>query len=244
MRASPALGTGKSPSFVKPAMIDADYLRMHYSRLDDEELRRLYRGELVPEARSVLQAEISARGISAATVVIKDASEPVQPSDASDTNNPYSPPGAVVADPESQAAVIKVSGLIRLFQWLVVTSTLLGLLLFGWPFLPIPLTEELATLRSQAGAGAIAFAVNSSILLLLQPLWILSAVGLCFFKWWARPIFAGTYGLLLIGNLLGGVAIWLPWETVLITVTTLLDGAVLALAFLPPLSEYFARDRP
>jgi hypothetical protein len=38
------------------------------------------------------------------------------------------------------------------------------------------------------------------------------------------------------------MAIWLPWETVLIIVATLLDGAILVLAFLPPLATYLVRD--
>jgi hypothetical protein len=37
------------------------------------------------------------------------------------------------------------------------------------------------------------------------------------------------------------MVIWLPWELALVTIATLLDGAVLTLAFLPPLSKYFER---
>jgi hypothetical protein len=109
--------------------------------------------------------------------------------------------------------------------------------------LPLPISDVSREVRGAAGADALALGLAVLIAYAMQPLWILSAIGLCFFKWWARPLFAGTYALGAIQNLIGGMAIWLPWEAALVTVVQLLDGAVMVLAFLPPLSAYFAQDR-
>jgi hypothetical protein len=219
-------------------MVDPDYLRNHYRMLDDQELLRLARGELVPEARQILDAEITARGMSPAA---RSPDSLPRASARASNPDPYSPPKALLVDPNA-IATISVAGLVRLFQAMVVTSTVIGLFLFAWPYLPLPIADELMALRAEAGAGALAFGLSGWISLLLQPFWILSALGLFFFKSWARPVFVGTYALSTVASLLGGMAIWLPWETVLIIVATLLDGAILVLAFLPPLATYFVRD--
>ena len=222
--------------------VDADHLRRHYGSLEDEELLRLWRGELIPEARSILEAEMSRRGVSVDLVAV--APVPIQSRDSSGASNPYRPPGTLVADPGGLAAVVTVRGLIRLFQTMVIVSTVIGFFLFASPFLPLPISEQMAALRGYSGAGAIAFPITSFVVLLIaQPLWLLSAIGLCFLKWWARPLFVGTYALTIVGSLFGGIAVSLPWEASLATITTLIDGAVLVLAFVPPLSEYFTRDR-
>lgn len=44
-------------------MSDPDYLKHHYSNLVDEELLRLARGELLPEARALLETETRSRGL-------------------------------------------------------------------------------------------------------------------------------------------------------------------------------------
>lgn len=222
-------------------MVDAEYLRRHYSDLNDLELERLSRGDLVPEARVILEAEMTARGILPTMPNCIDAAELTTSKGASVTAGVYSPPKSRVADPDA-GVTITVSRLVRLFQVMVVTSTLIGLFLYVWPFLPLGVGQEIRALRDQAGADAITPDVSAIIFFVLQPLWILSAVGLCFFTWWARPLFIGTYVLSSTASLLGGVAIWLPWEVVLLTIATLLDGAIFLLAYLPPLSAYFAND--
>ena len=208
-------------------MVDVDYLRAHYETLNDQELERLAGMELVPEARTLLDTEMRSRGLALISPRV---------------GNPYAAPTSAVMDADAWAT-LKVSGLIRLFQAMAVSATAIGLFMFAWPYLPIPVAQGLVDLREEAGAGAVSAELSYLIFMALQPLWILSAFGLCFFKWWARPVFVGTYVLGIVGNLLGGLIIWLPWEAVLITLATLLDGGVLALAFLPPLSAYFERDR-
>ena len=218
-------------------MVDVGFLREHYGMLDDEELQRLARGDLVPEARAILEDAMSARGI----VPVESAPEDVVPSDRS--SNPYLPPGAPVSDAMAEVAVLKVSGLLRLFQAMVVASTLIGLLLFVWPYLFIPMSPRIAAFRGQSGAGALAPVAAQVAFLVAQPLWILSAIGLYFLRWWGRLLFIGTYALTMLASLVDGMGVQFAWESFLATVATLMDGAVLVLAFLPPLSEHFARHR-
>jgi hypothetical protein len=142
-----------------------------------------------------------------------------------------------------EVAALKVSGLLRLFQAMVVASALIGVLLVVWPFLPIPIAERMTAFRAQLSAGALAPAASNIAFLIAQPLYILSAIGLYFLRWWGRLVFVGTYILTLLATLAGGMWVQLPWESFLATVVTLMDGAVLVLAFLPPLSVHFARER-
>ena len=219
-------------------MIDTDRLRVLYDGLDDRELQRIAGTELVPEARTVLEAEMTARGL---PLTGADATEPVTAPRKRSTLNPYAAPESALADPW---AVLAVPGLIRLFQCMVVASALLGILLFVSPYLPMPISGEVVTLRMEAAwADAISPMVSYVIYMALQPVWIILAIGLCFFKWWARPLLVAAYLLGALANVLGGLSLWMPWETILFTASTLLDGAVLALAFLPPLSTYFEQDR-
>jgi hypothetical protein len=126
---------------------------------------------------------------------------------------------------------------------MVAASPPIGLFLFFTPLLPLPVSDLSREIRSAAGAEALAFGAAAATAYVMQPLWILSAVGLCFFKWWARPLFVGIYVLSGIQTLIGGMVILLPLEEMLTRITTLLDGAVIVLAFLPPISTYFAQDR-
>ena len=148
---------------------------------------------------------------------------------------------AVTAAEDEGAVTLRTRGLIRIFQTLVITATVLGLLLFGWRFLPVfiaPATREVLEL---GGMFAIAPHAAAAGILLLQPMWIICAIGLCCFQPWARPLFVGTYAFSTLATLIGGLVVWLPWELTVLTLALLCDGAVLALAFLPPLSGYFKR---
>ena len=143
----------------------------------------------------------------------------------------------------TEAVIITVPGLLRIFRALVITATAVGLFLYTWQYLPLSLAPSTKDILDLGGALAISPAASSLGLLVAQPIWILSAVGLCFFRPWSRPLFVGVYVFTTITNLLGGVIVWLPWELTLFTIATLLDGAVFALAFLPPLARYFRSKR-
>jgi hypothetical protein len=222
-------------------MVDTVFLREHYGMLQDDELQRLAQGELVPEARAILEEEMKARGV-VPLATPNEASVISERSKRERKVNPYHPPGAAVADPMVELAELKVSGLLRLFQAMVVASTAIGLVLFFWPYLPLPISPPGAAFRGQAGAGALAPAVSQVAFYVAQPMWILSAIGLYFLRWWGRFLLVATYALTSLASLVGGMQVQFEFESLLATIATLMDGAVLALAFLPPLSKYFARD--
>ena len=209
-------------------MVDRPHLRDLYSGLSDAELRRIWRTELVSEARVVLQEEMTKRGITVPSLP--------------PFSNPYMPPAALLADPKD-AAVLSARGLVRLFQRLVIGSTLIGIVLWLWMFLPLPISEDTMALRNVGGSDAFDPMLSWLVYTALQPVFIVCAFGLYSFKWWARWLFAGAYAAALLNTLVGGTAVWLAWEGVLIMLATLMDGAILTLAFLPPLAQYFEADR-
>ena len=147
-------------------------------------------------------------------------------------------------DKNDVTAKISVPKLVRLFQALVITSTVLGLFLYTWQYLGFSLAPSTKEILDLGGALAIAPTASSLGFLIAQPFWIISAVGLCFLRPWSRPLFVATYAFTTVANLVGGVIVWLPWELIVFTIAALLDGAVLALAFLPPLAPYFSSHQP
>jgi len=156
--------------------------------------------------------------------------------------NPYRPPSAPVADPDAPA-VLTVRRLMRGYQALVVATTLLGLVL-NVGLLQVFATPDMALVQGANGAGAILpFDVSDGLYVVMRILWIVSGIGLFFFTWWGRWVFIGTYLLSVFTGLTSGVQVWLPWDVLLFVATTLMDGAILALSFLPPISGYFARAR-
>src|SRR5688572_9336745 len=205
-------------------MADAQRLRKLYESLSDDELVRISRSELVLEARDLLNAEMTERGLA-----------PAPPA-----RNPYLAPAAPLADLDAEAS-ISARGLVRLFQSMVVASTAIGAFLWIWPYLPLPISEQTMAIRDADGIGALLPWASYWVLTALQPIWVVAGIGLYFFLWWGRLLLAAAYAAGIVANLVGGMIIWLPWEAVLVTLATLLDGAVLTLAFLPPLSKYFER---
>jgi len=217
-------------------MVDRDHLRELYNRLTDGELTRIWKSELVPDARSILQAEMNLRGMP--TPAPKEP-DPPRSGPRFSLRNPYLPPGALIADVNGEAA-ISARGLVRLFQWMVAATTAIGLLLFIWPYLRLPIPEDVLGMRfAQVGGWWPAATLVSYYV--LQPIMVIAGIGLFFFMWWGRLLFVLAYVLGTIANLLGSMVIWFPIEVTLFTIVTLLDGAVLTLAFLPPLSRYFER---
>ncbi len=205
-------------------MADPQRLRKLYESLSDDELVRISRSELVLEARDLLNAEMTGRGLAPAPAA----------------RNPYLPPAAPIADLDAEAA-ISALGLARLFQGMVVVSTAIGLFLWLWSYLPLPISEQTMAIRDADGIGALLPWASYWVLTALQPIWVVAGIGLYFFLRWGRLLLAAAYAAGVIAYVVGGMIIWLPWEGVLVTIATLLDGAILALAFLTPLAKRFER---
>jgi hypothetical protein len=223
-------------------MPDQEHLGQLFSGLSDAELRRIWRTELVSEARAVLQEEMMRRGVTAPELSEPARTEPVARTKPSIFSNPYLPPGALLADPKSEA-VLSARGLVRLFQRLVVASTFIGIVLWSWIWLPLPISDDAMALRNVSGADAFDPMTSWLIITALQPVFIVCALGLYFFKWWARWLFVGAYGVGCLNTFLGGMGVSFGWEGALYQIMTLMDGAIIALAFLPPLAGYFEADR-
>lgn len=222
-------------------MVDPARLRDLYSGYSDDELQRIWRTDLVAQARVVLQQELIERGISV-TPLPADAGEAEAKPKARRFSNPYLPPGALIADPK-EAAVLSARGLVRFFQYLVIASTLIGILLWVLVLLPIPASEDAQALRNMAGFDALDPMLSWFLAIALQIIVIVCAFGMCFFKWWARWLYVGVWVVSLLNELVSGTGVYFAWEGVLYDIGLLMDGAILALAFLPPLSRYFEEDR-
>lgn len=154
--------------------------------------------------------------------------------------NPYLPPSAPIADPGAEAAM-SARGLVRMFRGMVVVSTAIGAFLWIWPYLPLPISAQTMAIRDADGVGALLPWASYWVLTALQPIWVVAGIGLYFFLGWGRLLLAAAYAVGIVAYLAGGMIIWLPWEGALVALATLLDGAILTLAFLPPLAKRFER---
>ena len=134
-----------------------------------------------------------------------------------------------------------LAGLTLLYQRLVIATALIGIFLSVSPWLPLPLSPELYLALDASGAGALAPSLWWITWWIIQPLWLVAAIGLYTFQRWARWLLVGVYTVSTPIGALGGAIVWLPWEIVLVTLTTLMDGAIIALAFFSPLRERFER---
>ncbi|MGH2360888.1 MAG: hypothetical protein ACRDGM_10170 [bacterium] len=158
--------------------------------------------------------------------------------------SPYDPPHSRVADGTDLPPILATRPTIKLFQWLVVASVLTSLVFFFLPAVPLPVSLEVAALRAKSGYGAILPGIRELIAWIFLPLWLLASVGLFFFQAWARTLFAVLYVVGLLLRFAQGVTVSLPVEGFVGEIVSLLDGAILVLAFTAPLDAYFRRRAP
>lgn len=222
-------------------MVDPARLRDLYSGYSDDELQRIWRTDLVAEARLVLQEEMQQRGLGV-TLLTPDAGEAEAKPRARLFSNPYLPPGALLADPK-EAAVLSARGLVRLFQYLLIGSILMRFLFWILEFVPLPISEQARAMRDAAGFDAWNPMASWFIAIAVQLVLVVCAFAMCFFKWWARWVYVIAYAMMVANGLVSGTGVVLAWEGALYHIEVLMNGAILALAFLPPLSRYFEADR-
>lgn len=100
------------------------------------------------------------------------------------------------------------------------------------------LSEDQMRLRQYDGYGAI---VDGSMSFYWGYLiaWMASLLGLFFFIKPARSAFVLLVALSIILNILWGIRIYLPYELALHNALLTIDGALIALAFLSPISQKF-----
>jgi hypothetical protein len=127
-----------------------------------------------------------------------------------------------------------------LFRWLVVISTLAYLLLFFMPAMPLQISPDVAALRGKSGYGATIPSLPWFPWLFLLA-WLVASIGLLLFRAWARVLFVAVYIVVLLLRFIQGTTVHLPIEGFLGEVVSLMDGAILALAFTDPTASYFKR---
>jgi hypothetical protein len=128
---------------------------------------------------------------------------------------------------------------VKAYQCLVVISALLGITLWLTPYLPISRAPEIEGLLSANGADALFYEASFQIKTYLPAAYIVAAIGLFFFTWWGRWLFSACYALGIAVTAIGGFIVSPAFESVGFLLVTLVDGAILGLAFLSPLSEHF-----
>lgn len=135
-----------------------------------------------------------------------------------------------------------MKGSASIFRLLVVLGTLTYL---GWFFLPYGMhlrPGQVATITNYHGYGAVlpfTWLIDGPLFLL----WLFSAAGLFCFQNWARHLFLTLNVTGFIRVALGGIAVSPGFDAMLTNVLAVMDGAILALAYISPLSEYFERPR-
>ncbi len=132
-------------------------------------------------------------------------------------------------------------GPIKAYQSLVVLSVLLGCALWVSPYVPITRAPEVIELLNANGADALFYEIAFGIRKYLPAVYIVAAIGLFFFTWWGRWLFAACYAVGLVVTIIGGFTVSPALDSAIFLLVTLVDGAILGLAFLSPLSKHFER---
>ncbi len=135
------------------------------------------------------------------------------------------------------------TAMIASFRAMVVGAFLAhATVLFVLPQMPSVFSSYSLELMKYGGHGA-RVAMNHPIIVVLYLIPFVAFFGLYFFKNWGRYLLASFLALVLIGSFFFGVSISGPPETFFGHAASLLDGGIMALAFLSPLRDQFAAPR-
>lgn len=125
------------------------------------------------------------------------------------------------------------------YYYLVIASAALGIILWALPHLTFLTNKDFSFLYGSNGAGAINFHIVSTIRAYLPGAFLVAGIGLLFFAPWSRWLFLVCYTIGAIATTLGGFITASPVDQFFYLLCTLVDGAILGLAFLSPLSKKF-----
>ncbi|MCF6211895.1 MAG: hypothetical protein L3J88_10725 [Gammaproteobacteria bacterium] len=128
--------------------------------------------------------------------------------------------------------------LVKLFQVLIVISTLNYVILFFLPYFPEVFSPETQKILAYNGYGAV---ISSHLFIYgtVFLLWILSAIGIFFFQNYGRILFLFMYILSIFMIPFFGVSVSAPIESLMFAISDILDIAIITLAYFSPLSGYF-----
>jgi hypothetical protein len=128
----------------------------------------------------------------------------------------------------------------RIFKALVVIAAACYLVWFLLPYTASDIEQRLAEYSGHGALLPIKHPLYNGVWFVL---WIASAIGLIFLQNWARHLYLALSLLGLILAPFSGYVIQPPLDTMFASASTLLDGAILAMAYLSPLAEDFKRAR-
>lgn len=129
----------------------------------------------------------------------------------------------------------------KLFKSLIVIAYFTYSLFFFKPFFDhYFLDEKTLDILSWTGYGSfVPYGLNMVLVYLTLFLYLIASIGLYFFQPWAKPLFVGMTVISLSINTLSGVYIETAVGALLLDVTNLCDGAILAMLFLTPIGDRF-----
>jgi hypothetical protein len=128
-----------------------------------------------------------------------------------------------------------------LFRSLVVTSSVLFAISFFLPAGSLVTDPSVVKLLRLDGYGAILTSTSSLLTIGVFCLWLLASIGLLLFQNWGRHLYLGLTLWSLVAAALYGVRISTPIAGAIDLATNFLDGVILAMAYLPGVSELFAQ---
>ena len=129
-----------------------------------------------------------------------------------------------------------------LFRSIVVTSAALYVVSYLLPYESFENNSAAVNLLRLDGYAAIVRFEGPLPTIGVLVLWLIASVGLLHFDNWARYLYLGLTVWALIAAGLYGIRVTSPLEAVLGLAVDLLDGVIMALAFLSPLKERFSRS--
>jgi hypothetical protein len=133
---------------------------------------------------------------------------------------------------------------IRLFQTLVVASTASYVIWFFLPQWSSHLSDPEYRLAELSGFGAVLPVDHPLYYGTWFVLWLIAALALLFFQNWARHLYLVLSVLELILAPFSGFSVQAPLDSLFGSAALLMDGAILAMAYLSPLAQHFENKTP
>lgn len=130
---------------------------------------------------------------------------------------------------------------VRIFQVLVISSFVIYVAWFFLPYWSFQLSDFEQRLMEYDGYGADLPVTHFLFYGAWFVLWSVATLGLFFFKNWGRHLFLTCTLLGLAMTPFSGFLVQDPLDALLSTINLLLDGAILAMAYLLPLSKSFLK---
>ena len=130
----------------------------------------------------------------------------------------------------------------KLFKIIVITSYIAFLIYFFNPYLTMSLYSEF-TLEalSWEGYGALVY-MDSLVGYLLLAAYTIVLIGLLRFMAWARAFFISLTLISIVFTGVQGLVVLMPFDSVLVYIMNLLDGAAIIMMFTNPISNLFNKE--